>query len=140
MRSSLLKAEEESDDEGLGVGFGPWTTVALNGSGVATLTTSSLEELQTPVNAFYLGDADNAPATGTMTQTLTDITTVTSSANNVPYGTPVVFTATVLDNTGKPAKGSVFSLALYHWARSPDADAEAEARLRNRARHQLLPP
>jgi len=105
--------QEASDDEGLGVGFGPWTTVALNGSGVANFTTSSLQALQTPVNAFYLGDASNAPTTGTMTQTLTYIpttTTVTSSANNVPYGTPVVFTATVLDNTGKPAKGFVFFL------------------------------
>jgi hypothetical protein len=101
---------EPSDDEGIQVGFGPWTTVALNGSGVATFTTSSLQALQTPVNAFYLGDANNAAATGTMTQTFTDlqtVTTVTSSANNVPYGTPVVFTATVLDNTGKPAKGFV---------------------------------
>ena len=102
--------EEPSDDEGLGVGFGPWTTVALNGSGVAIFTTSSLDQLETPVNAFYLGDANNAPATGTMTQTLTELpttTTVTASANNVPYGGPVVFTADVLDSAGKPAKGSV---------------------------------
>lgn len=105
--------QEASDNEGLGVGFGPWTTVPLDGSGAATFTTSGLEALQTQVNAFYIGDANNAPATGTMTQTVTDIvttTTVTSSANNVPYGTPVVFTATVLDNTGKPAKGFVFFL------------------------------
>jgi hypothetical protein len=104
---------EEGDDYGSGVGFGPWTTVALNGSGVATFTTSSLKALQTPVNAFYLGDANNAPATGTMTQTVVDIpttTTLTSSQNNVPYGTPVVFTATILDNTGKPANGDVYFL------------------------------
>jgi hypothetical protein len=103
---------ETSDDEGLGAGFGPWTTVALNGSGVATFTTSSLEGLQTQVNAFYLGDTNNAPATGTMTQTLTDIpttTTVTSSTNNVPYGTLVVFTATALDNTASRRRVS-FSL------------------------------
>jgi hypothetical protein len=101
---------EASDNEGLEVGFGPWTTVALNGSGIASFTTSSLVALQTPVNAFYIGDANNAPAMSSMTQTLTYIpttTTVTSSANNVPYGTPVVFTATVLDYTGKPAKGYV---------------------------------
>ena len=103
--------KEASDDEGTQIGFGPWTTIALNGSGVATFTTSSLQALQTPVNAFYLGDANNAPASGTMTQSVMDIptvTTVTSSANNVPYGTPVVFTATVLDNKGKPAVGFVF--------------------------------
>ncbi len=102
---------ESSDDEGIGLGFGPWTTVALNGAGTATFTTSSLNWPQTQVNAFYLGDADNAPAMGTMTQTLTYIpttTTVTASANNVPYGTAVVFTATIVDSAGKPAKGFVY--------------------------------
>jgi hypothetical protein len=106
-------SEEPADNQGDGVGFGPWTTVSLNASGAAIFTTSSLVALQTYVNAFYLGDANNAPATGTMVQTVTDIatvTTVTSSANNVSYGTPVVFTATVLDNIGKPAKGFVFFL------------------------------
>jgi hypothetical protein len=105
--------QEASDDEGMGYGFGPWTIVALNGSGVATFTTSSLEALQTPVNAFYLGDGSNAAAMNTMTQTVAyrpTTTTITSSANNVPYGTPVVFTATVLDNTGKPAVGFVYFL------------------------------
>jgi hypothetical protein len=99
---------------GSGVGFGAWTTVPLNGSGVATFTTSSLQALQTPVNASYLGDGNNAPSSGTMTQTITyipTVTTVTSSANNVPYATPVVFTATVLDNAGKPAPGFVFFAA-----------------------------
>ena len=97
--------EEPSDNEGTGVGFGPWTTVALNGSGVATFTTSSLDAPQTRVNAFYLGDTNNAPAKGTMTQTLTDTpttTTVTPSANNVPYGTSITFTITVVDPNGNP--------------------------------------
>jgi hypothetical protein len=31
-----------SDADGTEVGFGPWTAVALNGSGAATFTTSSL--------------------------------------------------------------------------------------------------
>jgi hypothetical protein len=101
---------EPADDEGLGVGFGPWSIVGLNGSGVATFTTSALQALQTPVNAFYLGDANNASASATITQTVSDIpttTTVTASANNVPYGTPVVFTATVFDNSGNPMEGLV---------------------------------
>jgi hypothetical protein len=121
---------EASDDEGLQAGFGPWTTVALNGSGVATFTTSSLEMLQTKVNAFYLGDVNNAPATGTMTQTLTDFpttTTVTSSANNIPYGTPVIFTATVLDNTGKPAKGFVYFLLGNLVYAEPTLDSAGQA-------------
>jgi hypothetical protein len=101
---------EPSDDEGLGWGFGPWTTVAVNGSGEATFTISSLQEPTTQVNAFYLGDTNNAPATASMTQTVAyypTTTTVTSNANDVPYGTPVVFTVTVLDSTGKPAAGFV---------------------------------
>ena len=103
---------QASDDEGLSIGFGPWTTVPLNGAGVATFTTSSLVALQTQVNAFYLGDANNAPATGTMTQTVTDIattTTITASPNNVPYGTPITFTITVVDQYGNPVQGSALS-------------------------------
>lgn len=118
-----------SDFDGTAVGFGPWTTVALDGSGAAAFTTSSLQALQTPVNAFYLGDANNAPATGTMTQTVTDIptaATVTSSANNVPFGTPVVFTATVLDNTGKPAPGSVAFMGSFTYAQ-PNLDSSGQA-------------
>ena len=54
--------QEMSDVEGTDYGMGPWTTVALNGAGMATFTTSSLEVLQTQVKALYLGDANNAPA------------------------------------------------------------------------------
>lgn len=112
--------QESSDNLGSGLGFGPWTTVAMNGPGVATFTTSSIELNPTQVNAFYLGDANNAPATGTKMQTLADIpttTTVTSNQNNVPYGTAVTFTATVLDSTGKPVSGDVsFQLGYLSYA------------------------
>jgi hypothetical protein len=99
-----------SDIDGTGVGFGPWTTVALDGTGVATFTTSSLNDSQTQVNAIYLGDANNAPASGTMTQSVTYIqtkTAVTESVNNVPYGTEVTFTFTVTDQFSNPASGVV---------------------------------
>jgi hypothetical protein len=134
--------QEASDNEGLGVGFGPWTTVPLNSSGVATFTTSSLDALQTQVNAFYLGDTNNAPATGTMTQTLTDIpttTTVTSSANNVPYSTAVVFTATVLDNTGKPANGFVSFVVGNTSYAEPDLDSAGQATWVNGTDGPVLP-
>jgi hypothetical protein len=104
--------KEAADNEGGQLGFGPWTTVAINGAGEATFTTSSLEALQTQVNAFYLGDANNAPGTGAMTQTLTFIpttTTVTSSVNNVPFGTNITFTITVVDQNGNPLQGTVSS-------------------------------
>jgi hypothetical protein len=57
-----------------------------------------------------MGDAENAPSTGTMTQVLTPIpttTTLASSANPAAYGTAVAFAATVLDSTGKPGNGFV---------------------------------
>jgi len=126
--------QEPADSEGDGVGFGAWTTVPLNGSGVATFTTSSLEALQTAVIAHYLGDANNAPNTGTMTQTVTDIstaTTLTSNANNVPYDTPVVFTAAVLDNAGKPAKGFVMFLQGNVSYATVNLDSSGEANWMN---------
>jgi hypothetical protein len=87
---------EANDADGTGVGMDPWTTVSLNSSGVATFTTSSFSGIQITVIAHYLGDANNAPNTGTMTQILTAVPTVAtliSSENSVPYGTPVTFTA-----------------------------------------------
>jgi hypothetical protein len=102
---------EESDANGSGVGMGPWTTLPVDATGTATFTTSSLQGLQTPVEAHYLGDANNAPATATMTQMvayLTTATTISASENPAPYGSDVVFTATVLDQNGNPAKGLVF--------------------------------
>ena len=102
--------QELGDGTGSGVGMGPWQTVPLNGAGVATYTTSSFTEIQVPVIAHYLGDGNNAPSNGTMTQTLTQIpttTTLTAGENPAAYGTPVTFTATAMDNTGKPVGGIV---------------------------------
>ena len=96
---------ERSDADGTGRGYGPWAVAALDGSGIATFSTSSLEALQTPVNAFYLGDTVNAPATGTMIQQVTDIatvTTITANPTTAPYGTNVTFTVTVVDQNGNP--------------------------------------
>jgi hypothetical protein len=134
---------ERSDAEGLGVGFGPWSIVDLNGSGVATFTTSALQALETPVNAFYLGDANNAPAAATMTQTVSDIpttTTVTASANNVPYGTPVVFTITVQETTGKPASGWVSIVEGGIAFATPNLNSAGQAMWTNGTGAGSLPP
>jgi hypothetical protein len=91
-------------------GMSPWSSVPVNGSGAATFTTASLIPSWGTIYAYYLGDANNAPSTGTYTVTVTPIPTVetlVSSANPAVYGAPVVFAATVLDNTGQPAKGYV---------------------------------
>ena len=98
--------------EGTGEGFGPWTWAPLDSTGTATYTlnTGNLTVDQLQFNAQYLGDANNAPSRTSGSETLTLIpttTTLTSSQNPALYGTPVTFTATVLDNTGKPAKGSI---------------------------------
>jgi Bacterial Ig-like domain (group 3)/Chitobiase/beta-hexosaminidase C-terminal domain/Beta-propeller repeat len=89
----------------------PWSTVSMNSSGVATFTTSTLLPGQSTINAYYLGDQNNAPSSGTTTETISLIPTVTTlvaSATTAPYGSPTTFTATVIENTGKPASGFVF--------------------------------
>jgi hypothetical protein len=101
---------QAADSDGSGVGMGPWTTISMNGSGVATFTTSLLTPALSTVQAQYLGDGSHAPSSATFTQKVTPIpttTTLASSANPAVYAAPITLTATVLDNTGKPAKGYV---------------------------------
>ena len=103
------------------VSMGPWTTVRLTGTGVATYTTSDLITGQIPVVAYYLGDAKNAPSTGTMTENVSQIpttTTITSSANPVAYGQPLTLTISVVETpSGSPAKG----LVIYGTSSSGEA-------------------
>ena len=109
---NYLQPELADASEGSGLGMGPWTVVPLNGSGVATFTPSpgtvwALSSL--PVTAHYLGDAKNAPGTGTIIETVTPIQTVTTetaSPTTITWGQPVTFTAKVVDKTGKPVPGS----------------------------------
>lgn len=93
------------------VSMGPWENVSLNSSGVATYTTSDLITGQIPVVGYYLGDAKNAPSTGTMTENVSQIpttTTIKSSANPVAYGQPLTLTISVVETaTGTPAKGTL---------------------------------
>jgi len=76
-------------------------TVALNGSGVATLTvpTSALPAGTYPITATYLGDANDGPsasaATGIAVNQDTTATTLAASPNTLTPPTPVTFTATV---------------------------------------------
>lgn len=111
---SLQGLQQADAGEGTGIGFGPWTWVPLDSNGIATLTMNAgmlpLPYSEIKFEAQYLGDANNAPSYATYTEPVTLIPTTitcTSSQNPAPYGAPVVFTATVLDNTGKPATGAV---------------------------------
>ena len=93
----------------------PWTTVPLDGAGMATYTTSSLQDGQNPIFVYYLGDAVNAPSSGSFMEVIASTfttVTLTASTNPAPYGVPVVFTATVLDTAGNPATGDVNFLSV----------------------------
>jgi len=96
--------------------FGPWNNVAIDGTGAAEFTSSSLPSGSIGVVAYYLGDANNSPSLGSMTETVNQIattTTVTASTSSAPYGTPITFTATVVEtSSGKPAQGSVLFVGV----------------------------
>jgi hypothetical protein len=95
--------------------FGPWNTVSLDATGTGTFTTSSLASGPISVVAYYLGDAENSPSYGSATETVNQIPTtaaVTANTPSAPYGTPITFTATVLEtSSGKPAQGSVYFIS-----------------------------
>ncbi len=74
-------------------------TASLNGSGVATLTTSALVVGTHPITANYAGDATYAPSTSTPVNQVVNkadtTTAVVSSVNPSIVGQSVTFTATV---------------------------------------------
>jgi hypothetical protein len=82
-------------------------TAALNASGVATFTTSSLAAGSHSISAAYGGDANFAPSTSTaLTQTVNapalsaTTTSLASSVNPSAYGQAVTLTATVSASAG----------------------------------------
>jgi hypothetical protein len=105
-----IDGPETSDALGTGYGPGPWNNVPLDGTGTATFTASNMTPVPHTVAAYYLGDGNYSPMTNSLTETITPIpttTTLTASQNPAPYGTPVTFMATVLENNGTPATGWV---------------------------------
>jgi predicted secreted protein len=83
-------------------------TVALNGSGQATFTTSALSVGTHSITASYSGDVDDAPSTSAPVNQAVNqgatTTTLISSQNPSPFGQAVTFTATV---TGANPTGTV---------------------------------
>jgi len=81
--------------------------VTVNGSGIATYSTSSLTTGSYTITATYSGDSNNNTSTSTpITQVITaeaSTTLLTSNMPTVPYGTTgVIFTATVSGSLGTP--------------------------------------
>lgn len=81
--------------------------ITVNGSGVATYSTSSLSTGSYSITATYSGDSNNNTSTSTpITQVITaeaSTTLLTSNMPTVPYGTSgVIFTATVSGSLGTP--------------------------------------
>jgi hypothetical protein len=74
-------------------------TVALNGSGIATLSTSVLAVGSHSVTAVYSGDANNSASTSPsliqVVNKASTTTTLTTSPNPSLFGQVVTFTATV---------------------------------------------
>ncbi|NHA67138.1 beta strand repeat-containing protein [Phycicoccus flavus] len=83
----------------------------VDASGVATLTTSALAAGSHPVTARYLGTADLATSSDSLTQVVEKIaTTTTVSTSPTPPsapGTPIVLTADVTAATGTVDAGTV---------------------------------
>jgi len=78
------------------------TTVPLDNSGVATVTTTQLPAGPHNITAAYIGDAVFLPSTGSTTQTVNKNATTTivvSSLNPSTVGNTVTFTATVTPST-----------------------------------------
>ncbi|WP_449396272.1 putative Ig domain-containing protein [Devosia riboflavina] len=97
-----------------GTNYGP---VAVNGSGIATYSTSALAPGTYPVTAAYAGNANFAASSGTLAASQTvakanTTTTVTASATPT-YGSPVTFTATtaaVAPGGGTPTGNVIFTI------------------------------
>jgi len=90
-------------------------TAALNGNGLATLTTSALSPGTHMVTAGYSGDSNfTASNSGPLTQTVNQApTTIAVSASLDPsvFGQPVSFTATVTELS--PATGTPTGIVTF---------------------------
>jgi sugar lactone lactonase YvrE len=86
-------------------------TVALNSSGVATLTRTNLPTGTLALTVTYNGDTQSAPSSsGVLTQTVNpapSTTTISSSRNPSTFGQSVRLRATVATNSGVTATGTV---------------------------------
>jgi hypothetical protein len=85
-------------------------TVALDSNASASCSTSSLPTGDNTLSAVYGGDSSYAGSTGIAFETIGNATqtVTTSSAQSVPAGTSVTFSATVTSSSGAPAGMVIF--------------------------------
>ncbi|MGF7179359.1 Ig-like domain repeat protein [Tunturiibacter psychrotolerans] len=85
-------------------------TVTLNASGAASFSTTSLIVGTHHITASYSGDANSIASTSTLTQVVaasSTATTLITSNPDVPFGTPVTFTASVTSGGSVTPTGTV---------------------------------
>jgi hypothetical protein len=108
---------------GVSVNGHPWRTYSLDQTGSVSYTTTSLPAGLDTVVTYYLGDANNAPSTNYLDVSISSgsgllptTINVVPSANPVPYGTPVTFSVTVQDPSGKGTPvGTVKLFFVANW-------------------------
>ncbi len=85
-------------------------TATVDGTGAASLQTSTLAVGSHSIAASYSGDANYSTTSAALIQTVQSAATqisLTASVNPAIYGTPLAFTATVTGNGGVVGTGSV---------------------------------
>jgi large repetitive protein len=108
------------------------SSVAVNASGVATFTTSSLATGSHTIGASFTGTALWQNSSGSLAETInqtsfTTSTTVTSAPNPSNSGVSVTFTATVASTGGTPAGSVMFAEGATVLASSVTVNASGQA-------------
>jgi hypothetical protein len=118
-----------------GTNYGP---VAVNSSGVATYSTTTLAPGTYPVTAAYAGTASFAASSGTLSPSQTvakaNTTTTVAASASPTYGSPVTFTATtaaVAPGGGTPAGDIIFTIGGVDQSSVPLSGGTASITLSN---------
>ena len=112
-----------------------WATATLDSTGSASYSPPASDVLIGPNSmvVLYLGDANNAPSSSTMTENVDlypTTTTLSISPNSVPFGTAVTFTAAIASTPPMPLpSGTVefFDNQTGNWILSTAVDGTGHA-------------
>lgn len=105
--------------------------VPLNGSGVATFSTSSLPTGTDTITAVYASDFLFAASSGSVVQTVQGLTATTTTATSSPnpsvYGQLVTFTSTTTSGAGVPVGTVTFTEGSMIWASNIPVNGSGKA-------------